>query len=422
MTIRAFFLLIACASITMACSSSPRHSSREELTRMHIVDRNDLSETITTPERLKKYSFTDFSAPQPYKKVARTFKQRHNGDTHTILTSYYENGQQRQHLEAINNRALGAYKEWHPNGKIKLSAYVIGGAADLTAEAEEGWMFEGATQAWDEKGNIITRILYAKGLLNGTAYYYYDDGKLWKDIPYDNNEIHGTVTLFYPSGAILSQQEYRNGSRHGPSRRFWKDNTIAAEEAYNNDALEEGDYYDSKGENISAVKEGAGFRAIFGATAVRELHEYRHGIIEGSIKVFDESQGLLIREYHSKKGLKHGEEIEYFPGTDTPRISLSWRNNAIQGTIKTWYDNGALESKREFYDNKKNGLSMGWYRDRSLMIIEEYDSDALVKGGYFEKGKKKPLTTVSQGSGTASLFDEEGFLIKKIIYKEGLPE
>ena len=93
----------------------------------------------------------------------------------------------------------------------------------------------------------------------------------------------------------------------------------------------------------------------------------------------------------------------------------------IQGIVKTWYDNGIQESSRQMSMNKKNGISTAWFRDGSLMLIEEFQDDALVRGEYHKKGVDHPTSKVVDGNGEATLYDAEGNFLKKIVYISGRP-
>ena len=157
-----------------ACAQKATKNS--VLTSINIIDRNGLNETITNKDRLEQYERTNFLCPQPYQKVLRVYKRDCQGNSISYVTTYYENGQPKQYLEAVNNRAFGLYQEWHENGILKLEATIIGGIADLTPCAEKSWQFDGCAQAWDENGNLQTEISYDKGQLEGESLYYHPNG------------------------------------------------------------------------------------------------------------------------------------------------------------------------------------------------------------------------------------------------------
>ena len=127
--------------------------------------------------------------------------------------------------------------------------------------------------------------------------------------------------------------------------------------------------------------------------------------------------------------MKQGEEVSYFlsreregTGEDPfPKFSVSWDHDTIHGTVKTWYNSGQLQSQREYSRNKKNGASLSWYRNGALMLIEEYEEGRLIKGQYYKKNGKDPVSAVYNGSGTATLYDENGIFLTKVTYAKGDP-
>ncbi|MGM0440254.1 MAG: toxin-antitoxin system YwqK family antitoxin [Chlamydiota bacterium] len=418
---RFFSLFIIILSLLNSCAPlQPPKPDPTKLASINIVDRNGFSETIHSSQRLTNYQQADFLQHQPYQKVMRVYQHDKCGSTKAIITSYYPNGQVKQYLEATDNRAYGKYKEWFSNGLKKLEANVIGGEADITPNAESSWIFDDVNQAWDEFGNLIAVIPYSKGKLYGTAKTFYQNGQLQRLTPYINDSLEGRVKIYRPSGELWSTTEYSEDLREGFSKVFWQDKTLAAQEHYHQDSLLTGSYYDLRGNLISEVVNGNGFRAIFAENGLEELQEYRDGQLEGMIKVFNEKEEL-IRTYHLKNGLKHGPETEFFAKTSSPKLSINWAQGSIQGLIKTWYSNGTPESSREMSSNKKNGFTTVWYPNGNLMLIEEYLEGSLVKGEYHRKGDSRPISKVIEGNGQATIFDGDGNIIRKISYSNGFP-
>ena len=56
------------------------------------------------------------------------------------------------------------------------------------------------------------------------------------------------------------------------------------------------------------------------------------------------------------------------------------------------------------------------------MMIEEYEQDILVRGEYYDKEEKVPVSTVEEGEGLATLFDAEGNFVQKVHYLHGTPQ
>ena len=112
-----------------------------------------------------------------------------------------------------------------------------------------------------------------------------------------------------------------------------------------------------------------------------------------------------------------GKKLNTFP----KKSSLYWDEDIIHGIVKTWYDNGQLESQKEITKNNKNGTSCSWYRDGSLMLIEEYENNILLKGSYYKSNHPEPISTIFDGNGIATLYNSDGTFLRKVRYQKGLP-
>lgn len=406
------------------CSSSYcAQNNKGKLSTIHIIDRNGFSETLSASERLKQYENVNFFTTQPYEKVCRVYQRDSQGNIFAYIHAYYENGQPKQYLEIMNGRAYGNYWEWHMNGAPKLEAFVVGGEADIDPPSQKTWLFDGICRARDEEGHLITEIPYQKGELEGVAEYYHVSGAIWKLLPYCKNELEGIATIYQSDGQLLQSSEYSQGKRHGKTMRYWAKDKIAGKEDYVQGRLVEGTYYDTKGLTISSVKEGTGLRPVFGKANIAEMHEFKNGVEEGEVKIYGE-EGELLRCYHVKDDHFHGEDLDYYPEKPygRPKLSVLWVDGQLQGEVKTWYPNGTMQSRREILNNKKNGVLMAWYKGGSLMMIEEYEKDKLVKGEYYKESEQSPITRITEGNGIAMFYDPDGNFLNRIIYKNGKPE
>ncbi|MFA6915425.1 MAG: hypothetical protein WC222_03440 [Parachlamydiales bacterium] len=422
---RLFTLTAALPLLSSGCSH-PFYCSYESpcLISIHIIDRNGLTETVSNPDRLKEYACIDFLKNQPYKKVLRVFSRDPCGNTPSTITSYYENGQVQKYLEVVNNRAFGSYYEWYDNGTLHLHTNIIGGVADITMAAENTWLFDGPAEVWDECGNILAYINYCKGKLEGESSYYHTSGSLWKKCSFSDGKEEGIFEIYYKDGSTLQTTQYSNGKRHGQSIRYWNCGSIAAIEEYTCGKLIEGKYLDRSGTCVSSICNGNGQRAAFSETCLKELHTYVNGVPDGEVRVLG-PDGTVVKTWLIRDEEKHGVEIEYYPSflsqKAQPKMEVTWYKGKIHGTMRTWYNNGYQESQREMTNNIKNGVLTAWYRDGSLMLVEEYEDDTLVKGEYYRRGEKSFASEVEEGNGLAVLYDGEGNFLRKVIYRHGRP-
>lgn len=420
-------LCLLLVTFTAAKRSQNRKPRLLPLTSVHIVDRNGFSETISNKDRLNQFQNVNFLGPQPYQKVLRIYARDSKGNIRSAVTTYHENGNLKQFLEILNGRAHGNYYEWHENGKMSVVARVIGGTADVTSSAEKTWLFDGFCYAWNEEERQIAEINYSQGSLEGMTTYFHPNGQVWKRLPYVKNQLEGAVEIYQCNGELLQQIAYSQGEKHGSSMRYWDCLQLASQEDYCRGKLESGQYFDKQGNVVAEVKNGTGHRAIFGKENIQELQEFTDGSLEGEVKVFNQ-EGRLKRVYHVKNEIKHGEEVEYYDrffassAPLQPKLSFYWYEGKIQGMVKTWHSNGIMESQKEMANNAKNGVLTAWYRDGNLMIIEEYDNDKLVRGDYFKKEERVPVSQVIDGKGVATIFDADGHFVQKISYLNGKPE
>ena len=411
-------------SLLLLAGCTSKGSERESIVSMQVVDRNGFSETISNQDRLGIYQNVDFLTAQPYEKVLRVFKKDKEGKSPSKLTSYHDNGGIWQYLEAVDGRAHGRFLEWHPNGKLKIEGRIIEGKADLSELAQQNWLFDGKCSVWDEDGNLEAEFEYSKGHLEGTARYYYPDGTIQKIIPYVHDNIDGALEIFSSNGQVLETIHFKNGVHDGTATGQWNNTLSKYQEHYRDGLLIYGIYFDSEGTSIAEIENGYGMKAIFEGDALAQLIQYENGAIDGKIKCFT-PDGLLDTVYTVKNGQKTGEEWHYYPSSTedmpSPKLMVTWNNDRIEGMVKTWYENGVLESQREMNGNKKHGLSFAYYLSGDLMLMEEYENDLLVDGSYYKKGDAEPVSKIEKGDGIATVYTKEGNFQSKITYERGKP-
>jgi antitoxin component YwqK of YwqJK toxin-antitoxin module len=415
-----YWPLLIC-SLLFSCQTK---MDKATLSCIQLINRNGFSETIGSKEKLAPFQTMNFETPQPYSQVLRIYKKTQEGKTPSLLTTYHPNGLPHQFLQIVDGRAFGLYREWHPNGRVKIEAKVVGGDANLNSFSQKNWLFDGVCKSYDEEGHLLSEIPYNKGTLDGTSHYYFPDGKIQKKISYAKDELHGNWVEFSLPGNLSKQSSYEKGKKEGISLGFWENQKPSFFEEYEQDLLKKGEYFFPSSQPIGGVENKKGISVRFLKEGRYELVEYQNGIPDGKVEVFD-SKNELLQLFHVKNDQKIGEEVLFWQGdskTRIPKISLSWEEGMIHGTVKSWYENGSLESQKEFRRNKKNGPASCWYPNGLLMMIEEYEEDLLQEGKYFKPHQSFPVSSVSKGEGEVTLFDKEGIFLRKIRYHKGKPQ
>lgn len=417
-------ILLILALVFLSSCASKQSDQSGIIVSMQIVDRNGFTETISNKDRLHAFHTTDFLHPQPFQKVLRVYGRNLEGQSTSRITSYHDNGQLWQYLEAVDGRAHGVYREWFSNGLQKIEANLAEGVADIHDLAQATWIFQGDCKVWEERGSLAAEFYYEKGLLNAPARYFFESGKLQKIVPYDQGEIHGIMQTFNESGELLEEIPYFKGEKEGTALSWWKSEQPLSDEVFKEGRLLQASYYDLIGNCVARVKDGNGKQAQFKEGYLYALFTIDKGIVEGEMQFFLPS-GALHCSYFLKDGKKNGEEREYYFCENIkepkPKLCVHWNDDKIQGQVKTWYPNGNIESQREINGNKKQGLSFAWYKNGDLMLIEEYENDLLFKGSYYKPGDKKAVSKIESGKGLATLYTSDGFFLKKVTYEKGKP-
>lgn len=415
---------LLCLLLLFFSSCSRLDQPKPHLIKVSLTDQNGFSQTISTKERLKELERVNFLHAQSYKKVLRIYERNSEGALPAVLTTYYPNGQINQYLEIVNNRAFGSYKEWYSSGKLHIKATLTGGVADTTPSAQNTWIFEGLCEVFSENEKIIAKIPYEKGVLSGKALQFYPSGALQEEVFYEGGKIQGQKKTYYENGSLHKDSNYKEGLLHGKSTEFFSSGSIFSVEIYDENKLVDSTYYDESGAPLEAIKQGFGKKVFLSKKGEREYISYYEGVPSGLVEVYTK-EGYLKRSYHIKNGKKHGEDIEYYCGpsfqVSRPKLKVFWVDGQIHGTIQTWYPSGQIESQKEISQNQKQGLSICWYGDGSLMLVEEYDKGLLLKGAYYDKVQSNPTSEVKDGKGVVSLYDSEGKFLTKTFYEGGLP-
>ncbi len=351
--------------------------------------------------------------------MTRIFAPNAEGKSRSTITTYHSNGLIYQELKIVNGRARGKYREWHPNGELRLDVLVLEGMGELDESSQLSWIFDGMNKAWDEAGNLLAEINYEKGVIQGKALYYHTNGTLKREIPYENGMIHGEVGLFDEEGIFLGRTDYVQGKVHGLCTFRGNKKLPPFTEKYEEGLLMSGLYLDFEGNSVASIENGFGSQAHYEEGKLSRLVEYQRGEPEGKVLTFDK-WGKKNSSVEMSEGLRHGNELHYYPNGNR-KMQISWHRDEIQGVCRTWYTDGILESEKEMRANQKNGVSSAYYIDGSLMLLEEYENDTLKQGSYRMRGDDRTISTVEDGEGTATLHEADGTFLRTVQYEEGQP-
>ena len=66
----------------------------------------------------------------------------------------------------------------------------------------------GFHETYDSLGNLISKQTYQNGKLEGKAYFYYENGKVYEEENYENGLIVGEVLSYYKTGELEVKKPY----------------------------------------------------------------------------------------------------------------------------------------------------------------------------------------------------------------------
>ena len=252
----------------------------------------------------------------------------------------------------------------HPNGVVSSEGYLRNGKPD------------GYWKTFNEQGQLVSEGNRKDFLLDG----------VWK---------------FYNNEVLTSEITYSAGKREGLSTTFAANETIIT--PYVNDQI-------------------SGLREIFyGCGALKQRTPFENSLEHGIQYDFSEDSVITgITEF--RRGFIVGRQ----------RINRRDRNGWRQGEWKFFYPDLVVQMEGPFLNDKKHGFFKHYDTQGNLTHVEKYVNDELeqsaeeisnveVQTEYHANGMPRLTLTYKDGvlEGIAREFDEEGKIVKGVVFAEG---
>ena len=101
-----FCFILFVVFLFVGCGAKKAKPSPDKIVSIQIVDKNNITELISSEKRLKCYQNVDFLSPQSYNKVMRNYGEDENGQKKSYITSYYPSGQIKKYLELFSEQRV----------------------------------------------------------------------------------------------------------------------------------------------------------------------------------------------------------------------------------------------------------------------------------------------------------------------------
>ena len=315
----------------------------------------------------------------------------------------------------------GLFRNGKPEGFWK-SYYVTGIKKSegkyKNFQLDSVWVF------FDQSGDTIEKINYLFAKRNGYSYKYKKDPSEGLYVAsrelYAGDRKEGTAYFYFPDGRTQQTLTYSNGKKEGLSREFDRNGNVITLFEYNNDFLisrERINRSDNKG-----LKQGV-WKEFYPNGTVRSEKNYRDDLLHGYYKEYD-NRGILVLTMLYDSGSIVKSEVEDQPDIEIENkydennrliYSGPFRNKVPVGVHREYSADGKV----------KNAFV---YNDNGLLLSEGIVDEA----GKFN-GKWKDLypdgTTQSEGQYTDSrrtgvwkFYNTSGKLEQTGSYNNGRPD
>jgi antitoxin component YwqK of YwqJK toxin-antitoxin module len=247
-----------------------------------------------------------------------------------------DNGTIRREGQLVNERQVGTWKEYYPNGKMSVeSNYVEGKLHGLKTE-------------WDEEGNKESAAEYQNGKLLGRQEDYYN-GKLSKEYTKGADGLEG-ICKEYSGSYLVSQKNFVKGVQEGEEREFSStDGSLEEISHYVNGKLH-GVYQEFKegvlveeGAYENGEKSGTWKEYYWPAGKLREQYQLIGEKKVGEYKEFKINGKVAKVGQYANDGKETGDWIEY---NDAGKISMTYTyvNGVFHGPYKIYHEGKVIRT------------------------------------------------------------------------------
>ncbi|MDR0437601.1 MAG: hypothetical protein LBH22_04780 [Bacteroidales bacterium] len=282
--------------------------------------------------------------------------------------------------------------------KLLFTVLAIWISAMLVAQTDD-FVF---TQFKHRNGVVSSEGYLRKGKPDGYWKTYNEQGQLVSEGNRENYLLDG-IWRFYADEKLTSEISYKDGKRNGISKTYTANEIIIT--PYTADLI-------------------SGIREIFYKNgAIKQRTPFDKGVEQGVEYDFAED-GVITGITEYRRGFI----------TSRQRINRRDKNGWKQGAWKFFYPDLMVQMEGTYLNDKKNGYFKYYDTLGNLTEVKKFTNGELeqstqdlaqveVRTEYHPNGTPKLMLTYKNGQleGVAREYDEEGKIIKGVVFKEGKP-
>jgi len=315
----------------------------------------------------------------------------------------------------------GLIKNGKPEGYWK-SYYVTG--VKKSEGKRTSFLLDSIWIFYDQVGDTTEKISYLFGKKNGYYYRYKKDPAtgiyLWSKELYAGDRKEGTAYFYYPDGKVQQTITYNEGKKEGLAKEYDKKGEIITLLEYNNDFLisrERINRTDAKG-----LKQGE-WKDFYPSGRIKTERTFKDDLLHGYYKEYD-SRGMLTVTMLYDNGAIVKSRVE-----DEPDIEIVNRYDSDNKLIYSgpYRNNVPVGTHREFSKDGKVSNSF-IYNDNGLLLSEGIVDEAGNSNGkwknFYPDGKilSEGTYTDNRRTGTWKFYNASSKLEQTGSYNNGRPD
>ena len=365
--------------------------------------------------------------------------------TGIVMAQVNENLQEGYHIFKYPNGSIssqGLIKSGKPEGFWK-SYYVTG--VKKSEGKRTNFLLDSIWVFFDQTGDTTEKINYLYGKRNGWSYKYKKDRSnglfIWSKELYAGDLKEGTAFFYFPDGKIQQTVTYFKGKKEGLSKEFDRNGSIISLLEYNNDYLisrERINRIDNKG-----LKQGE-WKEFYPNGAIKTEKTFKDDLMHGYYKEYDSRGKLTITMLYDngsivKSRVEDEPDIEITNRYDDAGkliYSGPYRNKIPVGIHREYGADGKVQNAFIYNDNglllsegivdesgNYNGKWKDLFQDGKIMAEGQYTENR--RSGiwkfYNSSGKVEQTGSYNNGrpDGLWKWYYENGSLLREEEYFQG---
>jgi antitoxin component YwqK of YwqJK toxin-antitoxin module/Tfp pilus assembly protein PilF len=307
---------------------------------------------------------------------------------------YFDNGQMSLKEDIDNNAGTLEYVAYYRNGNKKESGTKLRGTLDgLYTEFHpngakkreidvKNGSASGMFKKYDFNGTLELEREFVNPGMPGLYVQYYGNGQKEQMATIINDKLSGVVQEWYPDGKLKEKAYFDGDKRSGWSVSYYRNGAIKDSAFYVNGKL--------NGVKTSFTREGK----------LSTRNEYKNGKINGLSTWYDDTDGkeyahltfknerLASYEFLDKEGKvifsrqESNSAIEWLRHTPYGNITEkgTYRKGEFDGDFETYYPNGSVKKKYAFVNGNVSGKYVTYHSNGNIENEAKYDSEGNLQG------------------------------------------